>query len=167
MHLDSNARLTSLQPEPVADRSRSAKGMRVVNNTLVIPMLVCRDAKSEIEFCKTAFGAEELSRRLGPDGTVVHATLAIDGALIMVHGEYPNLASRAPLSDGSSPVVIYIYVADVDAAIARAVAAGASVLLPVTDQFWGDRTGRIIDSSGHVWNVATRRECTKSEQKTS
>jgi len=123
---------------------------------VVIPMLVCLDAASEIDFCKTAFGAVELSRRSGPDGTVVHATLAIGEAMIMVHGEFPALASRAPESDGSSPVVIYLYVEDADAVIARAVAAGARVLIPAANQFWGDRVGRIIDPSGHVWNVASR-----------
>src|ERR1035437_3390106 len=104
----------------------------------VIPMLVCRDAASEIEFCKTAFGAVELSRRPSPDGTVVHATLTIGEGMIMVHGEFPNLASRAPQSDSSSPVVIYLYVEDVDTVIDRAVTAGAKVLLPATNAFWGD-----------------------------
>jgi len=124
----------------------------------VIPMLVCRDAAAEIEFCKTAFGAVERSRRSAPDGTVVHATLTIDEAMIMIHGEFPVLASRAPGSDGSSPVVIYLYVEDVDEVIEGAVAVGAKVLIPVTNQFWGDRLGRIIDPAGHVWNIATRLE---------
>jgi PhnB protein len=123
---------------------------------LVVPMLVCRDAASEIDFCKSALGATELSRRPAPDGSVVHATLSIGGALIMVHGEFPNLASRAPASDGSSPVVIYVYVDDADAVIDRAVAAGARILIPAADQFWGDRVGRIIDPAGHVWNVAAK-----------
>jgi PhnB protein len=121
----------------------------------VIPMLVCRDGASEIDFCKAAFGAVERTRRLAPDGAVVHATLTVGGFTIMVHGEFPNLASRAPQSDGSSSVVIYIYVEDVDTVIARAVTAGAKVQLPATNAFWGDRVGRIIDPSGHVWNVAT------------
>jgi PhnB protein len=119
-------------------------------------MLVCRNAASEIDFCKSAFGAEELARRPAADGTVVHATLTIGGAMLMIHGEYPNPASRAPQLDGSSSVVIYLYVQDVDGVIERAVAAGAKVLLPVANQFWGDRIGRIIDPSGHVWNVASR-----------
>jgi PhnB protein len=116
----------------------------------VIPMLVCRDGASEIDFCKTAFGAVERSRRLSPDGAVIHATLTVGAFTIMVHGEFPNLASRAPQSDGSSSVVIYIYVEDVDTVIDRAVAAGAKVQLPATNAFWGDRVGRIIDPSGHV-----------------
>jgi PhnB protein len=122
----------------------------------VIPMLVCLDAASEVEFCKTAFGAVELARRSGPDGTVVHATLTIGQAMVMIHGEFPTIASRAPPLDGSSSVVIYIYVEDVDTTIERAVAAGARLLIPVANTFWGDRVGRIIDPSGHVWNVAAR-----------
>jgi len=121
-------------------------------------MLVCVDAAAEIEYCKTAFGAVELARRSGPDGTVVHATLAIGEALVMFHGEFASLASRAPLPDGSSPVVIYLYVEDVDSVAERAVAAGGKILLPVANQFWGDRVGRFIDPSGHVWNIATRVE---------
>jgi PhnB protein len=117
-------------------------------------MLICVDAASEIEFCRRAFDAQELSRRSGKDGTVVHATLRVGSTMIMVHGEFPNLESRAPKRDGSSSVVIYIYVDDVDAVIDRAVGARAEVLLPATNQVWGDRVGRIMDSAGHVWNVA-------------
>jgi PhnB protein len=122
----------------------------------VIPMLVCADAAAEIEFCKAAFGAVELSRRMAEDGSVTHATLGIGELLIMVHGETSHLASRAPLTNGSSPVVIHLYLEDVDGVIAGAVAAGARILTPIADQFWGDRMGRIVDPAGHVWNVASR-----------
>lgn len=122
----------------------------------IIPMLVCADAAAEIEFCKTAFAAVELSRRSAEDGAVLHATLAIGELLLMLHGETNHLASRAPQPDGSSPVVIYIYLEDVDAVVGRAVAAGAQILLPIEDAFWGDRVGRILDPAGHVWNVASR-----------
>ena len=122
----------------------------------VIPMLVCVDGASEIEFCRRVFGAIELSRRSADNDIVMHATLTIGDNLIMIHGEFPALASRAPPLDGGSPVVIYIYVEDADAVMTRAVSAGARVLIPIADQPWGDRVGRIIDPSGHVWNVATR-----------
>jgi len=127
-------------------------------------MLVCLDAASEIDFCKAAFGAVELARRSGPEGTVIHATLTIGEDMVMVHGDFPALASRAPQPDGSSSVVIYIYVEDADLVIERAIVAGARVLIPVANQFWGDRVGRIIDPCGHVWNVATRIEETSSVQ---
>ena len=127
-----------------------------MNYELAVPMLVCHDAASEIEFCKAAFGAVELSRRSEPDGTVIHATLRIGGAMVMVHSEVPKLASKPPKSDGTSPVVIYLYLHDVDAAIDRAKSLGAGLLIPIVDAPWGDRVGRIVDPSGHVWNVATR-----------
>jgi PhnB protein len=132
---------------------------------VVMPMLVCRDAAVEIDFCKTTFGAVELVRRPGPDGAVAHAALTIGGAMIMIEAEWPTLASRAPQPDGSSPVVIYVYVEDVDKVIERAVEAGAQVLLPVKNQFWGDRTGRIVDPSGHVWTISTRVEETSSAER--
>jgi len=124
----------------------------------IIPMLVCKDAAAEIAFCGAAFGAVELSRRSGPDGSVIHATLGIGDLLFMVHSETAHLASRAPQGDGSSPVVIYLYLEDVDAVVQRATGAGAQILTPLQDQFWGDRMARIVDPSGHVWNVASRVE---------
>ena len=132
------------------------------NSSVVMPMLVCRDVAAEIDFCKTTFGAVELGSRPGAEGAVVHALMTIGGAMIMIEGEWPTLASRAPQPDGSSPVVIYVYVEDVDKVVERAVAAGAKVLLPPKNQFWGDRTGRIIDPSGHVWTISTRVEETSS-----
>ena len=132
---------------------------------VVMPMLVCRDAAAEIDFCKTTFGAVELVRRPGPDGTVAHALVTIGPAMVLIEGEWPTLASRAPLPDGSSPVVIYVYVEDVDKSVERAVAAGAKVLLPVKNQFWGDRTARIVDPSGHVWTISTRVEETSSAER--
>lgn len=133
--------------------------------SLVMPMLVCRDAAAEVEFCKAVFGAVDLVQRPGPDGSVAHALLTIGPHNLMIEAEWPTLASRAPQPDGSSPVILYVYVEDVDATVERAVAAGATVLLPVQDQFWGDRTARILDPSGHVWTVATRIEETSAEER--
>jgi PhnB protein len=132
---------------------------------VVMPMLVCRDVSAAIDFCKATFNAVELVRRPGPDGTAAHAALTLGGAMIMIEAEWPTLASRAPQPDGSSPVILYIYVEDVDLVLERAVAAGAKVLLPVKNQFWGDRTGRIIDPSGHVWTISTRIEETSAEER--
>jgi len=123
---------------------------------MIIPMLVCRDAGAEINFCMHSFDAIELSCRKDEDGNVVHATLKIGEALLMVHGEIKHLASRAPQLDGSSPIVIYLYGDEVDTVIERAVTQGARILLPAEDTFWGDRVGRIIDPEGHVWNIATQ-----------
>jgi PhnB protein len=124
----------------------------------LIPMLVCRDGASEVDFCKAAFDAIELSRRVGDDQSVVHATLSIEGALIMIHGEFSTLVSRSPELDGSSCVVVYLYVEDVDLTLEKAVRAGAKILIPVASMPWGDRTARILDPAGHVWNISTRVE---------
>jgi PhnB protein len=123
---------------------------------MIIPMLVCRDAEAELNFCVQAFGAIELSRRTAQDGSIIHATLMIHQSMIMLHNESPHLASRAPLDDGSSSVVTYLYDEDVDEIIHRAVILGARILMGAEDQFWGDRVGRIIDPAGHVWNIASR-----------
>lgn len=132
----------------------------------VFPMLVCRDPESEVQFCVQAFGAVEQVRRAGPDGSPIHVALRINEAFLVIQAEFPGvLASRAPAVDGSSPVVVFVYVADVDEAVARARAEGATVLLPAQDQFWGDRTARILDPSGHVWTVASRIEETTEAQR--
>ena len=131
----------------------------------VIPMLVCRDPAALIDFCKSTFGAEERVRRPGPGGTVAHALLTIGEAMVMIEGEFPTVANRAPQADGTSPVVIYVYVEDVDKAVERAVAAGAKILTPVKTQFWGDRLGRIMDPSGHTWLISTRVEETTEEER--
>lgn len=133
--------------------------------SVVMPMLVCRDVSVEIDFCKTTFDALELVRRPGPDGKVAHAALTINGVMIMIEGEWPTLTSRSPQADGSSPVIIYVYVEDVDSAIEKAVTAGAKILLPIKDKFWGDRTGRIMDPEGHVWTISTRIEETTSTER--
>jgi PhnB protein len=123
---------------------------------MIIPMLICRDTKAELDFCVQAFGAIELSRRTAEDGDVIHATLMIHQSMMMLHNETPHLTSRAPQADGSSPVVTYLYDENVDSIINRAVALGAKILMQAEDQFWGDRVGRIIDPAGHVWNISAR-----------
>ncbi len=119
-------------------------------------MLVCKNPDNEVEFCKHSFDAVELSRREGKDGGVIHAALRIKDSIFMVHDESDHLESRAPLSNGSSPVVIYLYVEEVDFVIEKALKNGARVVLPSEDQYWGDRVGRIIDPENHVWNIASR-----------
>lgn len=132
---------------------------------MVIPRLFCRDPAAEIDFCVATFQAVELGRRPGADGEIAHALLTIGPAMVMIEAEWPSLPSRAPARDGSSPVVIFVYVEDVDAAIARGVDNGAEVLVPAQDQFWGDRIGWIMDPAGHVWTVATRIEETTAAER--
>ena len=132
----------------------------------VFPMLVCQRPEAEMNFCAVAFGAVEQVRRPGPDGSPVHIAMRINDAFLVVQSEFPDtVASRAPNPDGSSPVIIFVYVADVDQAVERAAAIGARILMPAQNQFWGDRTARIIDPSGHVWTVASRIEETVEEER--
>ena len=135
------------------------------NSSVVMPRLYCHDVAAEIDFCKTVFGAVELNRRPGPDGKAAHALMTIGPAMIMIEAEWPGFASRAPVPDGSSPVVIFVYVEDIDAAVERAVGAGAKILVEAKNQFWGDRTGWVIDPAGHVWTIASRIEETTGEER--
>jgi PhnB protein len=132
----------------------------------VFPMLVCPSPEAEMNFCASAFGAVEQVRRPGPDGSPIHIAMRINEAFLVVQSEFPEIvASRAPKADGTSPVVLFVYVTDVDQTVERAVSMGAKILMPAQDQFWGDRTARIIDPSGHVWTVASRIEETTEEQR--
>lgn len=135
------------------------------NSSVVIPRLVCGDPAAAVNFCVNTFAAVALNRRPGPDGSVAHALLTIGTAMLMIEREWPVLPSRVPTPDGSSPVIIFVYVENVDQTVERAIANGAQVLVPAKDQFWGDRTAWIMDPSGHVWTVASRIEETSAEQR--
>jgi uncharacterized glyoxalase superfamily protein PhnB len=121
----------------------------------VTPHLVCAGAANAIEFYKQAFGAEEGARLPGPDGRLMHATVKIGDSQVMLVDEMPEWGALGPKSLKGSPVTIHLYVDDVDAVVARAVQAGAKVTMPVADQFWGDRYGKLEDPFGHHWSVAT------------
>ncbi|HEY4252371.1 MAG TPA: VOC family protein [Roseomonas sp.] len=119
--------------------------------------IVAADAAAAIDFYIKAFGAVEAFRLTEPSGKIGHAELKLGGTLLMLSDPYPEHGAPPP-SDGPSPLRLHLYVADVDAAIAKAVALGATVKRPVADQFYGDRAGTIIDPAGHVWYLASRRE---------
>jgi PhnB protein len=121
----------------------------------VIPHLVCRDAAAAIDFYVAAFGADEQIRLPGPDGKLVHACVLINGAAVFLVDEFEEMGAVSPTKLGGSPVTLHLNVADVDAAVERAVAAGATVTMPVADQFWGDRYGVVQDPFGHLWSIAT------------
>ena len=129
-----------------------------------IPYLSCRNAAAMIDFYKQAFGAIELHRMAQPDGRVGHAEIQIGAARLMLADEFPEMGFLSPATLGGSPVGIHIYVEDVDALTARAVAAGAKVVRPVADQFYGDRAVTLEDPTGHRWFFATHKEDLTPEQ---
>ncbi|PYX69921.1 MAG: glyoxalase [Acidobacteria bacterium] len=119
------------------------------------PFLTVRNAERAIEFYKQAFGAQERGVAKGPDGKVMHAEVKIGDSVIMLSDEYPEFGALSPQSVGGSPMGLHIYIENVDAAFDRAVKAGAQVEMPVADQFWGDRYGKLKDPFGHKWSIAT------------
>ena len=121
----------------------------------VTPHLVCAGAADAIEFYKKAFNATELGRLAGSQGKLMHAMIRIGNSPVMLVDEFPEWGSFGPKSLKGSPVTIHLYVEDVDSVVARAVAAGAKVTMPVADMFWGDRYGKLEDPFGHQWSVAT------------
>jgi PhnB protein len=128
------------------------------NYPQVLPYLCVDGAGAAIEFYRTVFGAVERMRMAEPDGRIGHAELEFGAAVIMLADEFPELGIRAPKTIGGTPVTINVYVENVDEVFARAIDAGATALRPVTDQFYGDRTGQFEDPFGHRWSVATHIE---------
>jgi PhnB protein len=123
------------------------------------PHLVVKGASKAIEFYKKAFGAEEITRAPGPDGkSLMHADLKIGDSHVFLVDEFPEMDCRGPQTVGGTPVTIHMYVEDVDAAFSKALAAGAQVKMPLSDMFWGDRYGVLVDPFGHSWSLATHKE---------
>jgi PhnB protein len=139
--------LMATKAKPIPDDYRAAT-----------PYLCVDGAARAIEFYKKAFGAKEVMRMGDPSGKIGHAEIRIREAPIMLADEFPEMGARAPRSIGGSPVGIQVYFEDVDAVAKKAVAAGAKILRPVEDQFYGDRTGKLEDPFGHIWWIATRKE---------
>jgi uncharacterized glyoxalase superfamily protein PhnB len=128
------------------------------------PHLVCAGAAKAIDFYKKAFGAVEMMRLPGKDGRLIHASVQINGVPVMLVDEFPEMGNSAPTSLKGTPVTLHLNVGDVDAVTARAVKAGARVIMPVADMFWGDRYGVIEDPFGHRWSIAThQRDVTPKE----
>ena len=124
----------------------------------VTPHLVIRDAVQAIEFYKKAFGAKESVRMDGPDGKIMHAEIKIGDSHLFLGEEMPEWGSKSPLMLGGTGATIHLYVDDADALFNQAVAAGAQIKMPLMDQFWGDRYGKLVDPYGHDWSVATHLE---------
>lgn len=118
------------------------------------PHIVCDGAADAIEFYKRAFGAEEMIRVPGENGRLMHAAITINGAMVMLVDEMKEHGVLSPLSLGGTPVTLHIHADNADAAIAKAEAAGATVVMPAADMFWGDRYGLVKDPFGHSWSIA-------------
>lgn len=124
----------------------------------ITPYLIIRGAERAIEFYKSVFGAAELMRLPAFEGKIGHAELRIGDSVVMLADEFPEMGALSPQTVGGSPVGLLLYIEDVDAVVARAVAAGATLKTPVEDKFYGDRSGTIVDPFGHVWHVSTHKE---------
>lgn len=122
------------------------------------PYLIVRGADQAMHFYAVAFGARVVSRMAMPDGSVMHAELKIGDSMFMLSEEFPDWGAKSPLLLGGSATHVMIYTRDVDALVARALAAGAHLEMPVAAMFWGDRYGKVKDPFGHVWSIATHVE---------
>ncbi len=130
----------------------------------ITPYLIIKGAAAAIDFYKQAFDAVELMRMPHPDGRVGHAELKIGDSVFMLADEFPELQTVGPKTLGNSPVGILLYVNDVDSVFAKALSLGATVNKALADQFYGDRTGTVIDPFGHKWTIATHKEDVSPEE---
>ena len=128
------------------------------------PYLIVKGAANAIEFYKKAFDATEVMRMPDPAGRIMHAEIQVGNSRIMMADEMPEMGFRGPQSLGGTPVSILLYVNDVDAQAKKATAAGAKVMRPVENQFYGDRSGTFTDPFGHVWTIATHKEDLSNEE---
>ena len=126
--------------------------------------LICRNAAEAIEFYRRAFGAEPMFSLPDKQGKLMHASMSVNGAMVMLMDEYPDYGAKSPLMLGGSAVVLHMQVADVDAAYEKAVTAGAKPVMPPADMFWGDRYGQVEDPYGHRWSLATTKQVLTPEQ---
>ena len=130
----------------------------------VTPYLVMKGASEAIDFYTKVFGAKEVVRMDGPGGSIGHAEIMIGDSFIMLADESPEMGFQGPEAVGGTPVSLVIYIEDVDAVFARALAAGATEKKPLKDQFYGDRSGTITDPFGHVWTISTHKEDVSPEE---
>jgi len=152
-------KVTKQAAKKPAARKRARKVMAVPPGYhTVTPYLVVRGASDAIAFYGKAFGAKERMRMAAPDGTVMHAELKIGDSMIMLGDEMPQMGATAPQTIGGTAVQVFLYVKNVDEWVARAAAAGATVAMPPTNMFWGDRYAKLADPFGHQWSLATHVE---------
>lgn len=130
--------------------------MAIAVQPALSPYLIVDDAAGAIDFYVKAFDAVELGRVPGPDGRLINAAVTINGSTVMLNDDFPEMCggkSMTPKALGGTPVTIHLTVADVDAKFQQAIDAGATVVAPLEDQFWGDRYGVLQDPFGHLWSM--------------
>jgi len=130
----------------------------------VTPYLAVHDAAAAIDFYQKAFGAKVGVRMDTPNGKIGHAELKIGDSTIMLADEMPGMSTRSPRTLGGASGGVFLYVDDVDSAFRQATSAGAEVVMPLADMFWGDRYGQVKDPFGHVWSMATHKEDVAPEE---
>ena len=130
----------------------------------VTPYLVVNGAAKALDYYKQAFGAEERLRLPTPDGRIAHAEIEIGDSVVMLADEFPQMGAKSPQTIGGTPVGICLYVKDVDAVFKQAIAAGGKQEKPLQNQFYGDRSGTLVDPFGHKWTVATHIEDVPPEE---
>jgi uncharacterized glyoxalase superfamily protein PhnB len=151
---------------PKKSPSKSKPAVKPVPDGMhtVTPHLVCAGAAQAIAFYKKAFGAVEQSRVADSGGRLLHASVRIGDSIVMLNDEFSQMGALGPKARNGTSVTIHLFVDDVDAWFARAVKAGATVLMPLADMFWGDRYGIVVDPFGHNWSIATHlRDLTPKE----
>ena len=130
----------------------------------VTPYLFVKGAASAIDYYKNVFGAKERMRMPGPNGRIMHAELQIGDSIVMLADENPQMGAKSPETIGGTSSSLHVYVEDVDSTAKKAVSAGAKLVRPVKDEFYGDRIGTIIDPFGHMWSIATHIEDVSPEE---
>jgi PhnB protein len=130
----------------------------------VTPYLFIRGAGGAIDFYKKVFGAKEIVRMAGPIGQIMHAEIKIGDSMIMLADENPKAGAMSPQTAGGISVSLHVYLENVDAVVQKAIDSGAKLLRPVQNQFYGDRSGTLIDPFGHMWSVATHVEDVSPEE---
>lgn len=128
------------------------------------PYLFCKGAAAALDYYHRVFGATELFRHPAPDGRIGHAEIRIGDSVIMLADEAPEMKALSPATVGGTPVGLMLYVEDVDAVFARALAAGGTLVHALEDKFYGDRSGTLLDPFGHMWMVATHVEDVSPEE---
>jgi PhnB protein len=155
---------------PASKKKRSSQHRRPSSPSPIPPgygtvtaYLTVDGGLAALEFYKQAFGARELFRRVTPDGKLIHGQLRIGDTIVLLSDVFPDSTTAAPSSIGTTTVTLHVYAKDVDALWDRAVAAGAKVAMPLENQFWGERYGRLVDPFGHHWSLAMRVKMSREE----